>query len=119
GMGVVYLALRSADAVPVAIKTITPVGTPSPLDLQRFLREANILRTLQHPHIVSFQEMGESNGLLYFTMEYVQGADAHQALRAQGPLPVARVVLLGWQLLQALEHAHGQGFVHRDIKPAN
>jgi serine/threonine-protein kinase len=119
GMGVVYLALRFADGVPVAVKTIAPAVAPSPQELERFLREANILRELQHPHIVRFQDMGEVDGLLYFSMEYVRGTDANQALKTQPPLAVRRVVALGCQLLDALEFAHARRFVHRDIKPGN
>jgi serine/threonine-protein kinase len=118
-MGVVYLALRAADNVPVAVKTVAPAVAPSPLDLERFLREANILRELQHPHIVRFQDMGEANGVLFFSMEYVRGTDANQALRSQGPFAVRRAVALGCQLLEALVFAHARRYVHRDIKPGN
>jgi serine/threonine-protein kinase len=119
GMGVVYQALRAHDARLVALKTIQPAIAPSPVAVERFLREAQILSELDHPNIVAFHEMGESNGLLHFAMDYVAGIDAAQLLKQNGPLPVPRAVELTCQLLQALEYAHAKGFVHRDIKPGN
>ncbi len=119
GMGVVWLALKPADGTRVALKTITPAVSGSDDVVRRFLREADILRNLQHPNIVAFHEMGEIADRLYFAMEYVPGIDAGRILGRTGPLPVARAV--GWvcQALEALAYAHGKGFVHRDLKPAN
>jgi len=119
GMGIVYLAARSCDGLQVALKTIKPAFAGSDQDVQRFLREAGILRQLRHPHIVEFYEMGVAGELLYFAMEYVPGSDASQLLRTHGPLAVGRAVRLVCHVLEALQYAHGLGFVHRDIKPAN
>jgi serine/threonine-protein kinase len=119
GMGVVYLALREADGTVLAVKTIKPAGDVSGPEVERFLREASILRQLEHPYIVSFREMGEANGQLYFAMDYVPGTDAERLLKQQGPWPIPRAVGLVCQLLEALDYAHSRGFVHRDVKPAN
>ncbi len=119
GMGVVYLALREQDANLVALKAIVPEVTASRTDVKRFLREADILRQLDHPHIVSFRGMGEASGRIYFAMDYVPGIDAARLLRDHGPLPIPRAVDLACQMLEALEYAHGRKFVHRDIKPSN
>jgi hypothetical protein len=119
GMGVVSLALRSADNILVAIKTITPAVAGSPQQVERFLREASILRELDHPHIVAFRDLGEAAGRLFFAMDYVAGTDASRFLQQQGPLPLGLAVGLVCQLLDALDYAHARGFVHRDIKPAN
>ncbi len=119
GMGIVYLAFRPAAGIPVALKVITPAAAGSAKQIQRFLREADILRQLDHPHIVRFLDLGEVDGRLYFVMEYVPGTDAGKLVQSQGPLPVGRAVGLIGQLLEALEYAHARGFVHRDIKPAN
>jgi serine/threonine protein kinase len=120
GMGVVQLALREADNSLVALKTIIPAVAGSQTKVERFLREADILRDLQHPNIVAFREMSESNGQLYFAMDYVPGTDAAHLLKQNsGPLEARRAVALICQLLDALDYAHSKGFVHRDIKPAN
>ncbi len=119
GMGIVFLAVRTADGAVVALKTITPAADLEPTAVERFLREANILRELDHPNIVAFRELGEADGSLYFAMDFVAGSNAADLLAEQGPLPIPRAVSLICQLLEALDYAHGRGFVHRDIKPAN
>jgi serine/threonine-protein kinase len=119
GMGVVYLALRLPRITPVALKMITPSVGGTRAQVDRFLREANILRRLDHPRIVACRDVGEANGHLYFAMDYVRGTDLERLLKERGPLPVPQAVALTCQLLEALEYAHAQGFVHRDIKPSN
>jgi serine/threonine-protein kinase len=119
GMGVVYLALREADGMVVALKTIKPAGDLVEAEVARFIREANILRELDHPYIVAFRDLGEANGHLYFAMDYVPGTDAGRLLKQEGPWPIPRAVGLVCQLLEALEYAHGRSFVHRDVKPQN
>jgi serine/threonine-protein kinase len=118
-MGVVYLAAREQDGHLVAVKAILPAVDAGEREVQKFLREANILKELRYPHIVRFLDMGSSDGLLWMAMEHVPGTDAARLLKRHGPLPVARAVDVVCQLLRALEYAHGRGFVHRDIKPAN
>jgi len=119
GMGSVWLAVRSRDGAQVALKTIKPPVYTSDREVQKFLREAGILRQLRHPHVVAFHEMGAARELLYFAMEYVPGTDASQLLAHHGPLCVGRAVRLICQVLEALHYAHGLGFIHRDVKPAN
>jgi serine/threonine-protein kinase len=118
-MGVVHLALRSVDNSLVALKTIVPAVAGTKGQVDRFLREAEILRQLQHPHIVAFRDMGHSGETIYFAMDYIRGTDTARLLQKEGRLEVARGVGLICQLLRALEFAHQRGFVHRDIKPAN
>jgi serine/threonine protein kinase len=119
GMGIVYLATHVPSGRHVALKTIRPLVDHSPADRQRFLREARILQQLDHPHIVAFQEMGESADSLFFVMDYVPGRNAAALLQAEGPLPIGRALDIACQLLAGLSHAHECGFVHRDVKPAN
>jgi serine/threonine-protein kinase len=118
-MGVVYLALRTADGAALALKTIRPACPLKRGQVERFLREADILRSLDHPHIVAFRELGDAAGLLYFAMDYVPGTDASQLAHRVGRLEVREAVRLVGQVLQALEYAHAKGFVHRDVKPSN
>jgi serine/threonine-protein kinase len=119
GMGVVYLARRQDDRSLVALKTIAPAAAVQRHQTERFLREARILRELRHPHIVTFRDVGESEGRLFFAMDYVEGTDAGRMLREQGPLRVRPAIRLICQVLAALAYAHAKGFVHRDVKPAN
>lgn len=119
-MGVVSLALQNSSGILVALKTIIPAVAGTKNQVDRFLREANILRQLDHPNIVGVRDLGEAAGQLYFAMEFVRGIDAHKLLQQQGgKLPVREAVQLTCQLLDALAYAHDKGFVHRDIKPGN
>jgi serine/threonine-protein kinase len=118
-MGVVSLAVGKADGRPVAVKTITPAVAGSPAQVQRFLREADILRQLDHPNIVTFRDLGETEGLLYFAMDYVHGKDLCRLLKREGSMQPRRAVPLACQLLEGLAYAHERGFIHRDIKPSN
>jgi eukaryotic-like serine/threonine-protein kinase len=119
GMGAVYEAVRTSDGATVALKTLTPAVAPTRLAIERFLREARILKELTHPHIVAFRDMGEVHRLLWFAMEFVPGRDAAAHVKADGPLPPGQACRLGLQLLDALVYAHAKKFVHRDIKPHN
>jgi serine/threonine-protein kinase len=119
GMGAVHKAKRVADGQIVALKTILPATAPHPVALGRFQRETAILRRLTHPNIVAFFDSGETVGLIYFVMEYVDGPSAAALVKQHGPFAPERVVTLGCQLLDALAHAHLQGYIHRDVKPGN
>jgi serine/threonine-protein kinase len=119
GMGVVYLARSERDGTQVAIKMIIPAMIATGVVLARFLREANILRQLDHPNIVRFLEIGATGELIYFAMEYAPGVNAAELVRKRGRLPVRQAVGLACQALEGLAYAHDRGFVHRDIKPQN
>jgi serine/threonine-protein kinase len=118
-VGVVHLAVHVADRALLAVKTIIPAVAGTQADVDRFLREADILRRLDHPRVVAFRDVGGSPDRLYFAMDYVPGIDAGRLVREQGPLAPGRAVGLVCQLLEGLAYAHGRGFVHRDVKPAN
>src|SRR5688572_6994517 len=85
---------------------------------QRFLREAKLGASLNHPNLVSvFDTAIDDEGVL-IVMEYVEGEALSRALK-RGPLDHARVAAMARDLGDALDHAHEQGVVHRDVKPAN
>jgi serine/threonine-protein kinase len=120
GMGVVYLARHRGTGQRVALKVIVPESAASQAALQRFLREADVLRKLNHPRIVKFLELGLAGGQFYFAMEYVQTVDVNQVL--SGRPEASRVKALcgvACQVLEALHYAHALSVVHRDIKPSN
>jgi serine/threonine-protein kinase len=88
--------------------------------LQRFAREAKIVSSLRHPHIVQVIDFDQTaDGRPYLVMELLEGEDLHAHLRRVGPLPLPRVVAIVKQIASALAAAHGRGVVHRDLKPEN
>ncbi len=118
-MGVVYIATHLTLDRQVALKVINPALAGDESLTERFKRESRIAASLRHPHIVTAFDAGESGGLLYITMEYIEGSDLRQIIDELGPLapPVAARVVE--QTASALDAAHAQGLVHRDVKPAN
>ncbi|QEH32067.1 Serine/threonine-protein kinase StkP [Aquisphaera giovannonii] len=119
GMGVVHLARRGDEGEFVAIKTIEPKVDVTSRDVDRFLREASILKDLDHPGVVRFLDCGDCNGRVYLAMEYVDGPCLSAAIKRSGTMPVRRATRLIRQVLEATAYAHDRGFVHRDIKPGN
>ena len=117
GMGAVYHAHEKALDRPVAIKVLPPdaVGGDA---RERFLREARTAARLTHPNIVPLFTFGETQGLVYYVMGYVDGESLEQRIR-RGPLDPETAKHLLMQLAHALDYAHQQGIVHRDVKPDN
>jgi serine/threonine protein kinase len=117
GMGTVFLARDVTLERPVAVKILRPEFATAAA-AERFLREARILASFNHPNIVPVHSAGEADGLFYYVMEYVRGETLEQRL-GRGPLDEEEVVRLGCDLLSALQDAHEHGVIHRDIKPGN
>ncbi|HSW08628.1 serine/threonine-protein kinase [Aquabacterium sp.] len=119
--GPVFLA--QAGAQQVAIKTLTLAATLPAAEQadqrQRFLRQAEVLRSLSHPDIVAVLDGGERNGEPWIAMELAPGTDLSRYTRPQRLLPEPLVLRFGARIARALAHAHGHGVVHRDLKPAN
>jgi serine/threonine-protein kinase len=116
GMASVYKVERRGELF--ALKRPLPAFLQEPEFLERFLREAEIGRTLHHPNIVRILERGEIEGVPYFTMELVPGQTL-QALLQRGVLDPRQAAALVVQVAEALDYAHLKGVVHRDLKPSN
>ena len=118
GMSVVFLARDLALGRKVAIKVLRPELSTA-LVHERFLREIDIAANLAHPNIVPLHERGEAEGLLFYTMPFVEGESLEDRLDREGPLPLEDALLILRDVADALDYAHGEGVLHRDIKPAN
>lgn len=119
GFGAVYRAIQAPLGREVALKTIRPDASGGGVDPKaRFFQEAKILAQLTHPGIVRVFDYGEDQSGLFMVLEMIRGAPLSDLLR-DGPLPYARVVDLGAQILSALAEPHEHALVHRDLKPDN
>jgi serine/threonine protein kinase len=116
GMGAVYKARhRGLDRL-VALKVLPHRDDPA--FAERFTREARTLAKLSHPGIVAIHDFGRAGGLSYFVMEYVEGVNLRQAIRAGTQAPAETLAIVP-QICASLQYAHDAGVVHRDIKPEN
>ena len=118
GMGAVYLARQPELDRMVAVKILPPEVARDPDFMERFTREARSLARLNHPNIVTIFDFGETDGLYYFTMEYVDGKNVRELLQA-GAVAAPLALKIVAQVCDGLQYAHDEGFVHRDIKPEN
>ena len=118
GMGIVYKARQKTLERTVAIKVLAGEWQDDPTFAERFAREARVLAKLNHPHIVTIHDFGESGGLYYLVMEFVDGANLRDVLR-DGKIPPEQALKIVPTICEALQYAHDQGVVHRDIKPEN
>ena len=120
GMGCVTLARHETNGRAVAIKTLLPEVAVDEKAMKRFLREIDVAAMLKHPNMVEFLDRGTHNGVVYLVTEFVEGPDAAKlAATRGGRLPWAETVTIMSQVLDALAHAHAQGYIHRDIKDQN
>src|SRR5215469_3919286 len=118
GMARVYLARDVRLGREVAVKMLDPQLAERPGFRERFLREARVAASLDHPHIVPLFDFGDSNSYLYLVMPYVSGGSLQDMLK-RTPLPIGEVVAYGSQIADALDYAHQRKVIHRDVKPAN
>jgi predicted Ser/Thr protein kinase len=118
GMGAVYKARQPGLDRLVALKILPPEASRDSAFAERFTREARALAKLNHPNIVGVYDFGRSGPLYYFLMEFVDGVNLRQTLRA-GQLKPAEALKIVPQICDALQYAHEEGVVHRDIKPEN
>jgi serine/threonine-protein kinase len=120
GMGAVFRARHVHLRKEVAVKVLRPELSAAPDLVERFRREAEIASTIEHDNLVRVTDFGRSEeGLLFLTMELLNGESLFEALRREHVLPPPRAVGLLWQICAGLQAAHEHGVVHRDLKPEN
>ncbi len=118
GMGVVYKARQPKHDRWVALKLLPPSLGADPTFAERFNREARFLARLTHPNIVAVFDFGQAGGFCYLLMEFVDGVNLRQAMRAGRFSPTEALAIVP-RVCDALQYAHDQGVLHRDIKPEN
>ena len=118
GMSRVFVAHEVALGRVVVVKVLHPEMAAA-VNIERFRREIRVSAQLQHPHIVPVLTAGETAGLPYFTMPYVEGKTLRAELAGGERMSVRTVTLLLREIASALAYSHSHGVVHRDIKPEN
>jgi eukaryotic-like serine/threonine-protein kinase len=118
GMSKVFLAEEVALHRRVVIKVLS-TEVAAEISGERFRREIQLAARLQHPHIVPVLQSGETDGVPFYTMPFVEGESLRARLDQRGAMPFADALPILRDVLRALEYAHGAGVVHRDIKPDN
>jgi TolB-like protein/tetratricopeptide (TPR) repeat protein len=118
GMATVFLAQDLRYDRPVALKVLHPELAAS-LGPERYQREVRLAARLQHPHILTLLDSGETAGQLWFSMPYVEGESLRDRLRRERQLSVEDALRIAREAAHALHYAHEHGVIHRDIKPEN
>lgn len=118
GMGIVYKALDLRLNRTVALKTLAAGSFAAPTERERFRREAESIAHLDHPNIIPVYEVGENDGMPFFSMKYCAGGSLARRDRkpAIDPFEISQLVQT---IAQAVHHAHQRGILHRDLKPSN
>jgi tetratricopeptide (TPR) repeat protein len=117
GMGRVYKARdRELDKV-IALKTIRTQEDAAAVS--RFKQELLLARRITHKNVVRIYDLGEADGVKFFTMEFIEGETLKALIRRRGKIPAAEAIALSRSILGALHEAHEAGVVHRDLKPQN
>jgi serine/threonine-protein kinase len=118
GMATVYLAEDVKHHRKVAIKVLRP-ELAAVIGAERFLAEIRTTANLQHPHILALIDSGDTDGMLWYVMPYVEGESLRDRITHEKQLPVADAVRIATEVAGALDYAHRHNVIHRDIKPEN
>jgi serine/threonine-protein kinase len=118
GMATVWLARDLRHDRPVALKLLL-LHLAAALGPERFQREIRLAARLQHPHILTVLDSGETDGRLWFTMPYVEGESLRDRLRRERQLPLDAALRIAVEAARGLAYAHQHGVIHRDVKPEN
>ena len=119
GMGAVYKARDSELDRIVVLKLIRPELAKNPEILRRFKQELILARQVTHKNVIRIFDLGQSDGIKFITMDFVEGQDLRRVLLEHGKLPPQQAARIMLQICRALEAAHGEGVIHRDLKPQN
>ena len=119
GMAIVYRAYDLKAHQTVAMKVLREEYEEDPEYQERFKREAEVCRKLNHPNVVNLIDSGRTGGISYIAMEYVDGQTLKEIITESGHIGQEEAVRCTLQILAALAHAHQRGVVHRDVKPQN
>ncbi len=119
GMGAVYLVHDKGLDRDVALKLIRSDIAEDTEALERFKREIQLSSRVTHPNVLRVFDLGESDGIKFLTMQFVDGRDLSTILKKQGKLPTERLLRVFRQAAEGLKAAHDQGVIHRDLKPQN
>lgn len=118
GMATVFRAFQASVRRPVAIKVMAPEIASQPGFMERFVQEAQVIASLEHPRILPVFDYGEADGLHYIVMRLVDGGSLDDRIMAR-PLAFGEVAHYLTQIASALDYAHKRGVIHRDLKPNN
>ena len=115
GMGVVYRAAHVDLGRKVAIKLLAPELAANASFRERFVREARLAASIDHPNVIPIYEAADLGGTYFIAMRYVEGIDLKEVIQTAGRLDAERALAILSQIAGALDAAHARGLVHRDV----
>src|SRR5262249_36712340 len=119
GMGAVYKARDVELDRIVALKLIRSELGSNPEVVRRFKQELILARQVTHKNVIRIFDLGQSDGIKFITMDFVEGQDLRSVLKQKGKIPPSEAAKIMLQICRALEAPHGEGVIHRDLKPQN
>lgn len=119
GMGIVFRAIDSRLQRTVAVKVLAPLLAADEVAHDRFMREAQAVAKIKHPHVIAVFSVDEFKEIPYIVMEYIEGTSLDRLIQPDTTVPIEIVIRIGIEIAEGLAAAHAQDLVHRDIKPAN
>jgi serine/threonine-protein kinase len=117
GTGAVYLARDLELARDVALKVIAPHLASDPAVLERFKRKIQLSSVVTHPNVLRVYDLGESDGLKFLTMQFIDGQTLDERMQRQRPMPIDRAAALFRQVCAGVAAADEKGVLHRHLKP--